>query len=109
MPGIPSRKPPELRLIPDSKAPGVSDDCPMNTRASRVHDAPRCAEMRIGDRTGPVSEVPDGALERSTKYRSRFGRAWPSRRPSARRPCMPDAGPKRIARCLSLRLEVDTQ
>ena len=58
----PSRKPPELRLIPNSKAPGVSDDCPTNTRASRVHEAheititnheftmlPKSADLRIGD------------------------------------------------------------
>ena len=45
----PSRKPPELRLIPNSKAPGVSDDCPTNTRASHVHDAPKSADLRIGD------------------------------------------------------------
>ena len=29
-------------------------------------------------------------------FRSRFGRTWPSWRPSARRACMPDAGTKRL-------------
>ena len=47
----PSRKPLELRLIPNSKAPGVSDDCRTNTRAPRIHNAARSVSLRTAGRT----------------------------------------------------------
>ena len=70
----PSRKPPELRLIPNSKAPGVSDDCPTNTRASHVHDAPKPADLRFSDipRRAHPSTYPSRDLSDTSQAAPRY-------------------------------------
>ena len=43
-------RPSYVSYMTDSKAPGVSDDCRTNTRAPRIHNAARSANLRIAGR-----------------------------------------------------------